>query len=176
MSAVEVLAAGSGVLAGCFYFRDILDPRRVFNLPVKVNCWFCCHDAKIPYKSIKAWTCPRKECSQYNGFELDGGYSKEIKEQHIDPDGTVGSRQIRYAQGIHGANEAPYQEHLNVLCRTCNLNQDLKIHQLRTFIPKNEADYDKEIEEFEAHLERTYRLCRYCKYFLQRSDSLFFLS
>ena len=166
MTAVEILAASSGVLAGCLYFRDTLDPRRILNLPVKVNCWFCCHDAKVPYKSLTAWTCPRKECSQYNGFEPDGGYSKEIQEQHLDQDEVVGKQQIRYAQSLHSAN-AYKTENQNVLCRTCNLNQDLKIHQLRTFIPRNEADYDREIEEFEAHLERTYRLCRYCKYILK---------
>ena len=166
MTTVEVLATGTGLLAGCLIFRNTLDPRRIFNLPVKVNCWFCCHDARIPYRSQKAWTCPRTECSQFNGFESDGGYSKEIAEQHTNPDETIGVPKLRYAQKIYNPacdENPPLQERQNVLCRTCNLNQDLKIHQLKTFVPKNEADYDKEIEEFEAHLERTYRLCRYCK-------------
>ena len=75
-------------------------------------------------------------------------------------------RKIRYANSLHSPNiykNAANNENQNVLCRTCNLNQDLKIHQLKSFVPNNEADYDQEIEEFEAHLERTYRLCRYCK-------------
>ena len=173
MATTELFATGVGFLIGCVFFRDTLDPRRVFNLPVKVNCWFCCRDARVPYRSRKAWTCPREECSQYNGFNHDGGYNREIAEQHNDPDETVGGRTVRYAQKIpiyKNTNGLPVirskeGETNNGLCRTCNLNQDLKIHQLRTFVARNDDDYDQEVQEFAAHLERTYRLCRYCKLF-----------
>ena len=168
MTAMELVAAGVGLISGCVVFRDTLDPRRVFNWPVKVNCWFCCHDARVPYKSRKAWHCPRVECSQYNGFDADGGYSKEIVEQHIDPDEQIGGKKIRYAQKLRSSKtdykrEFKNEDTNNGLCQTCNLNQDLKIHQLRTFVARNENDYDQEVQEFAAHLERTYRLCRYCK-------------
>ena len=166
MATIELLATGVGLMSGCVFFRHSLDPRRIFNLPVKVNCWFCCHDSKVPYSSSHAWTCPRSECSQFNGFESDGGYNKVIAEQHFDPDERIGVRNVRYAQNIStlkNTNDALSEDTKNGLCRTCNLNQDLKIHQLRTFVPRSSEHYDQEIEEFSAHLERTYRLCRYCK-------------
>ena len=168
MAATDVIVTGVGLVVGCVIFRNKLDPRRILNLPVKVNCWFCCEDARVPYQSKNAWTCPRRECLQYNGFTADGGYNREIVEQHVDPDETVGGRNTRYAQKVI-SNTSDFLNLSNVdknrsgLCRTCTLNQNLKIHQLRTFEPRNEHEYDQEIQEFATHLERTYRLCRYCK-------------
>ena len=167
MACIELIAAGAGLVVGCILFRDTLDPRRLLNLPVQVNCWFCCNDARVPYGSKNAWFCPRGECLQYNGFSADGGYNKDIPQQHTDPDEIVGGRMVRYAQNTPSlSGENRRNELSNGLCSTCNLNQDLKVHQLRTFTARNEQNYDQEIEEFAAHLDRTYRLCRYCKYLL----------
>ena len=169
MAASEILAVGVGLVSGCVLFRGKLDPRRIFDLSVKVNCWFCCNDAKVPYSSKKAWICPRRECSQFNGFDDDGGYNTEIADQHINPDETVGRKKVKYTSNSSSlaTTKNCQDDAKNGLCRTCNLNQDLKIHQLRTFKARNDADYDEEIQEFAAHLERTYRLCRYCKYMVQ---------
>lgn len=36
----------------------------------------------------------------------------------------------------------------NGLCVICNRNQELKIHQLAAFVPKNEDNFEEEVEEY----------------------------
>lgn len=36
----------------------------------------------------------------------------------------------------------------NGLCQPCNRNQELKVQQLASFEPQNEADFDEEIKEY----------------------------
>ncbi|QQP32348.1 Transmembrane protein 201, partial [Caligus rogercresseyi] len=43
------------------------------------------------------------------------------------------------------------------------LNQCLKVSQLSAFVPQNENNFEAEVEAYEAHLERVYRLCRRCE-------------
>ena len=49
----------------------------------------------------------------------------------------------------------------NGLCRSCNLNQELKISQLAKY-PRD----GEELEEYREHLERVYRLCPHCEDFV----------
>ena len=41
--------------------------------------------------------------------------------------------------------------------------QELKVYQLQKFVPSHPDRFDDEVLEYQQHLERTYRLCRYCK-------------
>ncbi|KAM3617628.1 uncharacterized protein V6R79_009104 [Siganus canaliculatus] len=50
-----------------------------------------------------------------------------------------------------------------LLCRKCNNNQSLKIKQLASFIPRDDENYDEEIDAYKHHLEQTYKLCRPCQ-------------
>lgn len=42
-----------------------------------------------------------------------------------------------------------YSPRLNGLCKSCNRNQDLKVHQLASFVPENEYNFDEEVSEYE---------------------------
>ena len=150
LSAAAAAAAATGVL-----YRAA---RRRF--PVAVNCWFCGADARVAYDDANAWTCP--QCEQYNGFDKDGGYNKEM--DFVDD----GSK--RYAVERAVATKS------NGLCHTCNLNQDLKVTQLANFIPENPRNYDQEAKEYEAYLNRTYRLCRTCKWIIDSSRQCMVIS
>lgn len=146
MSAAEALAAtsaGAMVTAGAIYI--------VYRRRTRPRCWFCHATATVPYADRNGWTCPESVCGQYNGFDDDGDYNR------VDGD------MFRELPAPKNSASGGGQRRSNGLCRTCNLNQELKIHQLARFSPKDPARYDQEIEEFEAHLERTYRLCRTCK-------------
>lgn len=37
---------------------------------------------------------------------------------------------------------------INGLCQPCNRNQELKVQQLATFEPQNDAYFDEEVEEY----------------------------
>ncbi|KAM9344361.1 transmembrane protein 201 isoform 2-T2 [Pholidichthys leucotaenia] len=50
-----------------------------------------------------------------------------------------------------------------LLCRKCNNNQSAKIKQLASYIPRDDENYDAEIEAYKHHLEQTYKLCRPCQ-------------
>ncbi len=123
-------------------------------LLARVSCWFCQAPAKVRYSHRNSWTCPG--CGQYNGFGADGDYNRD------DPD--------RWRQWPRGeaprfaASGSVSKDANNGLCHTCNLNQTLKVEQLARFKPTKEANFDKEVEAFQDQLERTYRLCRKCKY------------
>lgn len=72
----------------------------------------------------------------------------------------------------------------NGFCKLCNINQQLKIKQLASFVPLNEDNYDEEVEKFRqvhclcifkilklyivlyvcrCQLEKSYRLCFQCE-------------
>lgn len=141
--------AASLALAGTVAFKWIRP-----KFPISVNCWFCQEDQSVPYDCRNAWVCGG--CQQYNGFNKDGDYNRDIPEMHRDVS-IVGTQRM-------GKTTTPSVPD-NGLCATCNLHQELKIHQLAKFVPLNAWDYDREIEDYSAHLNRTYRLCRSCKCF-----------
>jgi hypothetical protein len=42
------------------------------------------------------------------------------------------------------------------------------MQQLKNFNASHPDRYDEEVQEYQQHLERTYRLCRYCKFKLRK--------
>lgn len=122
------------------------------EIPKPVTCWFCAHKQSVKFSQRNSWDC--KSCGQYNGFSSDGDYNKSIKGQHSEAPIPMKSSFTQHGQ---------YQPSGNNLCDTCNRNQEMKIYQLRQFTPSNIKNEDKELQDYTAHLERTYRLCRTCE-------------
>lgn len=129
------------------------------RFPILVNCWFCNTNTRVPYESSNSWFCP--SCTQYNGFTEDGDYNREIPAQYqcrLNPQGNItDDDKISYS--------APH----NGLCFGCNRNQELKIHQLASFVPDVEEDYDEEVEEYKRQLEQVYKLCSRCERVVKRT-------
>ncbi|XP_049288283.1 uncharacterized protein LOC125766399 [Anopheles funestus] len=150
-----------------------LNIRRRF--PAKVNCWFCNHDTRVPYDQSNSFVCPA--CKQYNGFTADGDYNREIPEQYqqrlnnhyyhhpsnITDDDKWDSSTVRSSIG----NRRFLTN--NGLCFGCNRNQELKIHQLASFVPEDEDNYDAEVDEYRKQLEQAYKLCGRCERVLKRT-------
>ncbi|XP_018521672.1 transmembrane protein 201 [Lates calcarifer] len=123
-----------------------------------VNCWFCNENTVVPYGNRNCWDCP--SCDQYNGFQENGDYNKTIPAQY----------KAHLNHGVSGSlpsSETPQtQQWVNcqmLLCRKCNNNQSVKIKQLASFIPRDDENYDEEIEAYKHHLEQTYKLCKPCQ-------------
>ncbi|XP_076019502.1 transmembrane protein 201 isoform X2 [Genypterus blacodes] len=123
-----------------------------------VNCWFCNQNTVVPYGNRNCWDCPY--CDQYNGFQENGDYNKPIPAQHME----------HLNHGVSGSlppSEAPKtMQWVNcqmLLCKKCNNNQSVKIKQLASYIPRDDENYDEEIEAYKHHLEQTYKLCRPCQ-------------
>ncbi|XP_035992665.1 transmembrane protein 201 [Fundulus heteroclitus] len=123
-----------------------------------VNCWFCNQDTVVPYGNRNCWDCPN--CDQYNGFQENGDYNKPIPAQYME----------HLNHGVSGSlpsSETPKTlQWVNcqiLLCRKCNNNQTVKIKQLASYIPRDDDNYDEEIEAYKYHLEQTYKLCRPCQ-------------
>ena len=93
--------------------------------------------------------CAFSDCGQYNGFDKDGDYNWR------DP--AAAAAKSRVESSPLGA------ESVNGLCRSCNLNQELKIRQLAKFVPEDPRREDEEMERYRRHLERAYKLCRKCE-------------
>jgi len=123
------------------------------EIPIRVTCWFCSHCQTVKFSQRNSWDC--NACGQYNGFNKDGDYNKEIHGQHSD---IPVNPKTKYATGTRG-NE----NETTTLCDTCNRNQEMKVYQLGRFSPSNPRNEDKELQEYTQHLERTYRLCRECE-------------
>ncbi|XP_028266028.1 transmembrane protein 201 [Parambassis ranga] len=123
-----------------------------------VNCWFCNENSVVPYGNRNCWDCPN--CDQYNGFQANGDYNKPIPAQYME----------HLNHGVSGSlpsSEAPKNlQWVNcqmLLCRKCNNNQTAKIKQLASYIPRDDENYDEEIEAYKHHLEQTYKLCKPCQ-------------
>ncbi|KAM4562574.1 transmembrane protein 201 [Odontesthes bonariensis] len=123
-----------------------------------VNCWFCNQNTVVPYGNRNCWDCPN--CDQYNGFQENGDYNKPIPAQYME----------HLNHGVSGSppsSETPKTlQWVNcqmLLCRKCNNNQSTKIKQLASYIPRDDENYDEEIEAYKHHLEQTFKLCRPCQ-------------
>ncbi|KAL4658488.1 transmembrane protein 201 [Arapaima gigas] len=146
-------AAACAALAFMYRFFTRSQPTHV-----KVNCWFCNQDTVVLSRNRNSWDCP--SCEQYNGFQENGDYNKSIPAQY--------SEHINHGScGVTQIPEPPKMlQWVNcqmLLCKKCNTNQALKIKQLASFTPKEDAKYDKEVEVYKRHLEQTYKLCRPCQ-------------
>ncbi|XP_031422136.1 transmembrane protein 201 isoform X2 [Clupea harengus] len=125
---------------------------------VNVNCWFCNQDTVVPYGNRNCWDCPY--CEQYNGFQENGDYNKPIPAQsmeHLNHGVSAGLPPPETPKTLQWVNCQM------LLCKKCNNNQTLKIKQLASFIPREDDNYDEEIEVYKHHLEQTYKLCRPCQ-------------
>ncbi|KAI5612230.1 transmembrane protein 201, partial [Silurus asotus] len=155
----QLLYAGLGVaacLTGGALAHKITNRKKPTH--VKVNCWFCNQDTVVPYGNRNCWDCPY--CEQYNGFQENGDYNKPIPAQYME----------HLNHGVSAGlpvSEAPKTlQWVNcqmLLCKKCNNNQTVKIKQLASFNPREEDNYDEEIEVYKHHLEQTYKLCRPCQ-------------
>lgn len=155
----EIVYTGIGVTAfatgGTLIYKIATRKKPVH---AKVNCWFCNENTVVPYGNRNCWDCPN--CDQYNGFQSNGDYNKPIPAQHNEHlnHGVCGS--------LPSAVTTQTQQWVNcqmLLCRKCNNNQTVKIKQLASFIPRDEENYDEEIDAYKHHLEQTYKLCRPCQ-------------
>nr|XP_053638719.1 uncharacterized protein LOC128693220 isoform X3 [Cherax quadricarinatus] len=147
---LPVVAGASGVFAGCAVLYSKIRQR----FPVRVNCWFCNTDTKVEYRHQESWICP--SCQQYNGFNEDGSYNRDIPAQYCE---NLNTPLIQQKKKLDQTGLALG----NGLCHTCNLNQTLKIRALADYTPIHPDNYDKEIEDYRKRLERTYSLCRQCE-------------
>ncbi|KAL2103531.1 hypothetical protein ACEWY4_000399 [Coilia grayii] len=125
---------------------------------VNVNCWFCNQDTIVPYGNRNRFDCPH--CEQYNGFQENGDYNKPIPAQYKE----------NLNHGVSAVVSPPETpktlQWVNcqmLLCKKCNNNQTLKIKQLASFIPREDDNYDEEIETYKYYLEQAYKLCRPCQ-------------
>lgn len=121
-----------------------------------VNCWFCNQNYVVPFGNRNCWDCPN--CDQYNGFQENGDYNKPIPAQFME----------NLNHGVSGSLPSTPKTQQSVssqmlLCRKCNKNQTFVIKQLASFIPRNDDNYDEEIEAYKHHLEQTYKLCKPCQ-------------
>ncbi|KAK2897756.1 transmembrane protein 201 [Channa argus] len=125
---------------------------------VTVNCWFCNENTVVPYGNRNCWDCPN--CDQYNGFQENGDYNKIIPAQH------KAHLNHGVSENVPSSETPKTQQWVNcqmLLCRKCNTNQTTKIKQLASFIPRDDENYDEEIEAYKHHLEQTYKLCKPCQ-------------
>ncbi|XP_023300051.2 transmembrane protein 201 homolog [Lucilia cuprina] len=150
MSIIPMLAIGFVVLL--VIYKIYIKIRSRFN--VTVNCWFCNQNTKVPYLDANSWTCP--SCEQYNGFDKDGDYNREIYEQL---DCSRSSERFNVSQPSACAIQQTSQ---NGFCEMCNEAQRLKVEKLAQFEPKNESHWDEELKVYKAQLEDQYRLCSTC--------------
>lgn len=143
-----VIVLGFSVIATGLFLFIKLRPK----FPSTVNCWFCNINTKVPYEKRNEWTCPF--CEQYNGFSPDGDYNKPIPAQY-----DLHMNRLVTTPNTHSYNRSP----VNKFCRSCTINQQLKIQQLASFVPIDEDNFDEEIEQYRVHLERAYALCPSCE-------------
>ncbi|KAJ6638925.1 Transmembrane protein [Pseudolycoriella hygida] len=135
------------------------------HFPIKVNCWFCNSNAKVPYNEFNSWTC--RSCDQYNGFDKDGDYNCDIPAQRSMK---LNKRWKTSASDEHSSYGATTTRAArNGLCPTCNRNQEIKMQQLASFEPQE--NFDDEIEHFRERLEKSYELCYSCQRVVKKTLS-----
>lgn len=133
------------------FFNALFLLRKRF--PIRVNCWFCNSNLRVPYNDWNSFTCPK--CEQYNGFTDDGDYNKEISAQFSSK-----FNSNAFCQRTTADARLPPS---NGFCEFCSRNQEIKVIQLANFRPRCESTYDQEIEEFRQKLEDSYQLCQQCQ-------------
>eukprot|EP00092_Neocalanus_flemingeri_P039481 GFUD01042987.1.p1 GENE.GFUD01042987.1~~GFUD01042987.1.p1 ORF type:complete len:648 (-),score=215.18 GFUD01042987.1:484-2427(-) len=134
------IACGAGCVAGLATLYRLARP----HFSIRVNCHFCNQDSRVAYGQSNSFICP--SCEQYNGWDSQGDYNKQL--------GMAGpGSHCRFVREQRSGATAG-----NGLCRSCNLNQELKVAQLAKF-PRD----GRELEEYTDHLEKVYRLCPGCE-------------
>lgn len=85
-----------------------------------------------------SWTCP--SCEQYNGFDKNGDYNRQIYEQL---DCSRNSERFNVSQ-TSGSIISPQ----NGFCEQCNEAQRLKVEKLAQFEPKNDSHWEEEYKKY----------------------------
>ncbi|XP_073830467.1 uncharacterized protein [Musca autumnalis] len=152
MSLLPVLAIG--FVAILVIYKIYIKIRSRFS--ITVNCWFCNQNTKVPYLEANSWVCP--SCEQYNGFDKDGDYNREIYEQ-LDCSG-ISEKRFNVSQPSTAG--FPPKPSSNGFCDVCNEAQRLKVEKLAQFEPKNESHFDEELKVYQSELEKQYGLCSTC--------------
>ncbi|XP_061528667.1 transmembrane protein 201 isoform X1 [Phycodurus eques] len=152
----QVLYSATAFVAGGALIYKLANRKKPLN--VTVNCWFCNQDTVVPYGNRNCWDCP--SCDQYNGFQDNGDYNKPIPAQYTEDlnHGVFGSIPTQVTLGT-----MQWVNSKMLICRKCNHNQSTKIKLLASFIPKDDGNYDEEIDAYKCHLEEHYKLCRPCQ-------------
>lgn len=120
----------------------------------KVHCWFCNKESFVFIIYKNSWTC--KECNQYNGFNKDGDYNRNIPEMQKE-------NQQTFCMNNPPGTPKKHIESTNLLCKRCNASQEQKLKDLNNFEPKNEDRFDEELKLYKQKLDHIYDLCRSCK-------------
>ncbi|XP_057685497.1 transmembrane protein 201 isoform X2 [Corythoichthys intestinalis] len=154
----EMLYSATAFVAGGALIYKLASRKKKKPLDATVNCWFCNQDTIVPYGNRNCWDCP--SCDQYNGFQDNGDYNKPIPAQYSEDlnHGVCGSIPAQVTPGT-----MQWVNSKMLLCRKCNHNQSTKIKLLASFIPKDDGNYDDEIDAYTCHLEEHYKLCRPCQ-------------
>ncbi|KAM9828390.1 transmembrane protein 201 isoform 1-T1 [Syngnathus typhle] len=152
----QLLYSTTAFVAGGALIYKLANRKKPLN--ATVNCWFCNQDTVVPYGNRNCWDCP--SCDQYNGFQDNGDYNKPIPAQYTEDlnHGVFGSIPTQVTLGT-----MQWVNSKMLLCRKCNHNQSTKIKLLASFIPKDDGNYDDEIDAYKCHLEEHYKLCRPCQ-------------
>ncbi|KAH8410535.1 hypothetical protein KR222_004720 [Zaprionus bogoriensis] len=150
---------------------------------IQVNCWFCNNNSRVPYAQRSSWTCAH--CEQYNGFNEDGDYNRDILQQRANlsqqsPSASASASLSRDSSASSGGggsgnycansyynNElgaaTPTNGNGNGFCDHCNEAQRLKVEKLAQFEPKNESRFEQELKLYRTQLEQQFRLCESCE-------------
>lgn len=67
-----------------------------------------------------------------------GDYNRTLPEQSCE----------NLNHSVQSVKLEPYKPSHNGLCRKCNINQELKVQQLASFVPISKANFDEEIEVY----------------------------
>ncbi|XP_014205261.1 uncharacterized protein LOC106637117 [Copidosoma floridanum] len=126
--------------------------------PVKVNCWFCNVNSKVPRWTLDWWLC--NYCHQYNGFSKDGDYNYEISEQS----GSTG-KNSKYSESF--CERKSYSSNQNKLCNKCIKMEEQKLIKLRELQDSIGEDNEKQIARFAQNMEKKHPLCHKCQSIVQ---------
>ncbi|VDO59201.1 unnamed protein product [Haemonchus placei] len=137
------------------------------RLPVKVNCWFCQQDQRVPYEQRNSFIC--LSCEQYNGFDESGGYNRKIPGQHCFGVTAPPKRFCTPMKNIHARPDVVPREGYssNGLCEKCNRSQEIIMRKVADFEPLNEDRWSEELEMYRYKLNKVYPLCARCTFFTQ---------
>ncbi|XP_022255524.1 transmembrane protein 201-like isoform X2 [Limulus polyphemus] len=153
-----------GILVSVSFSIFLVYSRLRPKFPVRVYCWFCGEKHVVPFGNRNCWDCPH--CDQYNGFSETGDYNKPIPAQYDESLNFPVTGSV-----VEGYEEKYKQPLINGLCKECNQNQTMKIRLLADFVPLNKFCFDQEVEAYQRHLEKVYKLCWQCEVHVQKKLS-----
>ncbi|XP_076365304.1 transmembrane protein 201 isoform X2 [Tachypleus tridentatus] len=153
-----------GILVYVFFAIVLVYSKLRPKFPVRVYCWFCGEKHGVPFGNRNCWDCPH--CDQYNGFSETGDYNKPIPAQYDE-----GLNFPVTGSVAEGYEEKYKQPLVNGLCKECNQNQTMKIRLLSDFVPLNKLCFNQEVEAYQSHLEKVYKLCWQCEVHVQKKLS-----